>query len=150
MGLLENALSLRTSDRCHYSALRAGFAGCAMYVTAVTVVWQPPVEWKHLGFLPRCLKIRGIVPEGNTLGVPHQRARWFAMTERFLTAPIFSGSLLILRSPGKNSRSFPSNPGNPDTRAHFPCYNFPPWRHSQAYSFLPASFSAPEWQSPPS
>jgi len=27
------------------------------------------------------------VPEGNTLGVPHQRARWFAMTERFLTAP---------------------------------------------------------------
>ena len=35
-------LSLRTSDRCHYSALRAGFAGCAMYVTAVTAVWQSP------------------------------------------------------------------------------------------------------------
>jgi len=43
------------------------------------------------------LKIRGIVPEGNTLGVPHQRARWFAMTERFLTAPLlFAGAAGLL------------------------------------------------------
>ena len=54
-------MSLRTSDRRHYSALRAGFAGCAMYVTAVTVVWQPPrLDGNSLVLRPRCLKIRGI------------------------------------------------------------------------------------------
>ena len=50
-------------------------------------VAAPRLNGNRLVLLPRCLKIRGIVPEGNTLGVPHQRARWFAMTERFLTAP---------------------------------------------------------------
>ena len=52
-------MSLRTSDRCHYSALRAGFAGCALYVTAVTVVWQPPVEWKQLRFITRMFENPG-------------------------------------------------------------------------------------------
>ena len=33
-------LSLRTSDRCHYSALRAAFGGCALYAPAGAVVWQ--------------------------------------------------------------------------------------------------------------
>ena len=50
-------------------------------------VAAPRLDGNSLVLRPRCLKIRGIVPEGNTLGVPHQRARWFAMTERFLTAP---------------------------------------------------------------
>ena len=52
-------------------------------------VAAPRLNGNRLVLLPRCLKIRGIVPEGNTLGVLHQRARWFAMTERFLTAPSF-------------------------------------------------------------
>ena len=56
-------------------------------VTDVTGVAAPRLDGNSLVLRPRCLKIRGIVPEGNTLGVPHQRARWFAMTERFLTAP---------------------------------------------------------------
>ena len=56
-------------------------------VTDVTGVAAPRLNGNRLVLLPICLKIRGIVPEGNTLGVPHQRARWFAMTERFLTAP---------------------------------------------------------------
>ena len=51
-------------------------------------VAAPRLNGNRLVLIPRCLKIRGIVPEGNTLGVPHQRARWFAMTERFLTAPL--------------------------------------------------------------
>ena len=57
-------------------------------VTDVTGVAAPRLDGNSLVLRPRCLKIRGIVPEGNTLGVPHQRTRWFAMTERFLTAPI--------------------------------------------------------------
>ena len=58
-------------------------------VTDVTGVAAPRLDGNSLVLRPRCLKIRGIVPEGNTLGVPHQRARWFAMTERFPTAPSF-------------------------------------------------------------
>ena len=60
-------------------------------------VAAPRLDGNSLVLRPRCLKIRGIVPEGNTLGVPHQRARWFAMTERFLTAPLlFAGAAGLL------------------------------------------------------
>ena len=58
-------------------------------VTDVTGVAAPRLNGNRLVLLPRCLKIRGIVPEGNTLGVPHQRARWFAMTLFFLGTLLF-------------------------------------------------------------
>ena len=95
--------SSRNLETVHRTVLSNGFESGTFYetrkgavrkvcrcepVTDVTGVAAPRLNGNSLVFLPRCLKIRGIVPEGNTLGVPHQRARWFAMTKCFLTAPL--------------------------------------------------------------